>query len=192
MLILLSTERGSSVITNEFEIKLHQPIIEKIKERDLTMLFTWMEQNKNKYFKIGWAYLRNQHDVEDIMQNTILKVYENIEQLNNAQYFESWVTTIFINECRKVYRQKQRLSYIHIDQTESAQIGLERLHIFEGLEKLEEKYKEVIILKYISGYTQEEIGHMLDLPIGTVKTRIYRGLRMMRADMVKGGGYHDM
>ena len=56
----------------------------------------------------------------------------------------------------------------------------DQYNFFEEINGIDEIYKEVVILKYVSGYSQEEIGKILDIPIGTVKSRIYRGLRDLR------------
>lgn len=53
-------------------------------------------------------------------------------------------------------------------------------NFYEEINRLQDKFKEVIVLKYISEYTQEEISEILDIPIGTVKSRIYRGLNELR------------
>ncbi|WP_051541349.1 RNA polymerase sigma factor [Caldalkalibacillus mannanilyticus] len=53
------------------------------------------------------AYLKNHHDIEDVFHNTIIKVYEKIDQLREERYFESWVTSIFLNECKAVCRKNK-------------------------------------------------------------------------------------
>lgn len=175
------------MVANEIKLKSYSSLIKEIKARDMSAIFAWLENNKSKYYKIGWAFLRNAHDVQDVLHNTIIKVYENIEQLNNVMFFDSWVTSIFINECRRIYRQRKRLAYVQIEQLSPSADCLDHLIVLEGLEKIEDIYKEVVILKYIGDYTHEEISQMLDIPIGTVKTRIYRGLRMLREEMSEGG-----
>lgn len=142
------------------------------------MLVDWIQDRKSKLYKIAWSYLYNYQDIEDVFQDTLIKVYENIDNLREEKYFETWYITILINECRGKLRKRKREAL-------EEDIIYEEYHIdeyqfFEELNLLDEKHREVIVLKYISGYTQEEIGKILDIPIGTIKSRIYRGLKELR------------
>lgn len=153
----------------------------------LSEIIEWMDERKAKYYKIGWAYLQNQFDIEDVFQNTILLIHEKKHQLREERYFETWVTRIFINECKRIYRQRQKITYITVEDRFTDHHLNHSLEVIEGLQYLEDSHREVIILKYISGYSQEEIAQMLDIAVGTVKSRISRGFKALR-DVMAGGG----
>lgn len=161
-----------------------QYIITRIKRQDLTPYINWMKERNNKYYKIGWSYLYNHYDIEDALQCTFIKVYENILQLREEKYFETWVTSIFINECKRLLRSKNReMATANLEPDEAPYGDTSLVEFKEVINQLEEIHKEVIILKYISGYSQEEIASILNIPIGTVKSRIYRGLKLLREYM---------
>ncbi|MCC3356066.1 RNA polymerase sigma factor [Bacillus sp. REN16] len=166
-------------------------ILRKIKKQDMNAVIDWFDSRRGKFYKIGWAYLKNHHDVEDVFHNTILKVHDKISQLKEDKYFDTWVTTIFINECRDLYRKNKRKAAEQIGVLEDMSEFETKIQVFDGLEKLDEKYKEVIILKYVRGYSQDEIAEILMVPIGTVKSRIYRGLLLLR-NAIEGGEGHEM
>lgn len=156
----------------------------EIVKHKLAPLYEWFNIRKDKYYKIGWAYLHNHYDVEDVFQNTIIKVCENINQLREERFFETWVTSIFINECKRILRDRQRVSITdELNEIEIQHSQDSHLELKEGLNMLEDIHREVLILKYITGYSQEEISQILDIPIGTVKSRIYRGLRELRSNI---------
>lgn len=92
--------------------------------------------------------------------------------------FETWIISILLNECRKSLRDRKRV--IPKEDIEIHGHYNDQYNFFEEINSIDEIYKEVIILKYVSGYSQEEIAEILDIPIGTVKSRIYRGLRDLR------------
>jgi RNA polymerase sigma-70 factor, ECF subfamily len=167
-------------------------MLKKIKEKDIDAVLSWFEARKSKFYKIGWAYLKNHHDVEDVFHNTILKVHDHIDKLKQDRYFETWVTSIYINECRDLYRRnKRRQQETAIEGNESGQHPSDRLVVLDALEQVDEKFREPILLKYIQGFSQEEIAGILGLPLGTVKSRIYRGLLILRKEY-GGAGSHDM
>lgn len=150
--------------------------LKKIKKQDMNALLDWFDARQSKFYKIGWAYLKNHHDVEDIFHNTILKVHDNIGQLKEDTYFETWVTSIFINECRAVYRKREQ----QVPERVKSRPLDSQLELLEDLDRLEDIHKEVIILKYLQGYPQQDIADILNLPVGTVKSRLYRGLIILR------------
>ncbi|WP_249168681.1 RNA polymerase sigma factor [Alkaliphilus sp. B6464] len=177
--ISTATMSNSSDINNSFKT-----LKREIGKNNLEPLYEWFNNRKDKYYKIGWAYLYNHYDVEDVFQNTIMKVYQNISQLREERFFETWVTSIFINECKRILRNREKISIIEdLDKTEVQQGHNIYLELKDGLDRLEDIHREVLTLKYISGYSQEEIGEILNIPIGTVKSRIYRGLKQLRSNI---------
>ncbi len=108
----------------------------------------------------------------------MILAYENIRALRKTDYFETWFISILLNECKKSLRDRKRV--IPEENIEIHGNYDDEYNFFEEINGIDEIYKEVVILKYISGYTQEEISEILDIPVGTVKSRIYRGLRDLR------------
>lgn len=158
-------------------------LLRKIKQHDINSVAEWFGARKDKYYRIGWSYLYNRYDIEDVFHAAIIKVYDNIHQLRKDGYFESWATSIFINECKRVLRERKKS--VAIDNMEDAAScdNCSNLELKDCLENIEQIYKEAIVLKYISGYSQEEISRLLHIPIGTVKSRIYRGLKLLAENM---------
>lgn len=155
-----------------------------IKKGKVDTLLEWIDVNKNKLYKMSWAYLKNHADVEDVFHNTIIKVMENADKLKKEEAFEAWFISILLNECRKILRENKRmLPAEDIEISNSLATSEEKdnkLELMEGLNSIDEEYKEVIILKYYSGYSQKEIAGILNIPLGTVKTKLFRGLRVLR------------
>ncbi|MBB4826644.1 RNA polymerase sigma-70 factor (ECF subfamily) [Sporosarcina luteola] len=132
--------------------------------------------------------MKDHHDIEDVFHNTILKVHEKIGQLRQDDYFETWVTSIFINECRAIYRKKNRQVAECPPETADERPIEDRLELMENLDQLDSHHKEAIILKYLQGYSQQEIADIVNVPVGTVKSRLYRGLSTLRKLMEGGEG----
>jgi RNA polymerase sigma-70 factor (ECF subfamily) len=160
-------------------------IAKSIKRGNIEILLQWIDIKKQKLYRLSWAYLKNNEDVEDVFHNTIIKVVENINSLKNEQAFEGWFISIMLNECRKVLRDRKKAEPTEsAELTEAADIlkdQAENMDLYDGLKKIDEEYKELIILKYYSGYSQKEIAEALNMPLGTVKTKIFRGLKMLRS-----------
>ncbi len=158
--------------------------IKSIKKGNIEVLLEWVELNKEKLYKISWAYLKSHADVEDVFHDTIIKIIENVNKLKNEEAFEAWFISILLNECRKTLRNKKRMQLsddIEINNNISySEEQAEKIDLINELKKLDEEYKEIIILKYYSGYSQKEIAEILSIPLGTVKTKIFRGIKILR------------
>lgn len=158
-------------------------LLKKIKKRDINSITDWFGIRMDKYYRIGWSYLYNRYDIEDVFHASIIKVYDNIHQLREDRYFETWATSIFINECKRILREKKKtVNMDNMEDTPSCE-DYSNLELRDALETIEHIYKEVIVLKYISGYSQEEIAGLLNIPLGTVKSRIYRGIQLLKGTM---------
>ncbi|ABW18253.1 RNA polymerase, sigma-24 subunit, ECF subfamily [Alkaliphilus oremlandii OhILAs] len=174
-----ATIPNSSDINNSFKT-----LKKEIEKNNLEPLYDWFGSRKDKYYKIGWAYLYHHHDVEDVFQNTIMKVYENVNQLREERFFETWVTAIFINQCKKILKNREKVVALKDLERNEVEQGTDmNLELKEGLYQLDSNHREVLVLKYITGYSQEEIAEILSIPIGTVKSRIYRGLKLLRSNI---------
>ncbi|ARK32645.1 RNA polymerase sigma factor SigV [Halalkalibacter krulwichiae] len=163
-----------------------EEVIRCVKKKEMEALVNWFDEKHSDFYKIGWAYLRRHHDIEDVFQTTILKVYDHINQLREPQYFETWVTSIFINECKRLYRKRKKEFDQDVEPIGASHQDHTKMELLDRLEQLEEPYKEVIILKYINDFSQEDIADLLEIPLGTVKSRVYRGLKRLRKQLQKG------
>ncbi len=129
---------------------------------------------------VAMGYLGNQHDCADAVQEAIIKAWQSLDKLRQADYFKTWITRIVINECLTMLRKKKRVVL-----TESfpdlptpppdADAGL-----FDALFEMDVKYRIVIILHYRDGYTLEEMSKTLGVPVSTVKTRMFRARKQLQ------------
>ncbi|MEJ6949667.1 sigma-70 family RNA polymerase sigma factor [Natronospora cellulosivora (SeqCode)] len=149
---------------------------------------------KEECYKIAYCYLHNSEDSMDAICDAVEKALINIKKLKEPKYFKTWFTRIVINECkmqlrkrRKVIQMADELYTPEIKKMESKRrdgtIDLET-----ALKELKPKIRLLIYLKYYLGYTLEDIAETMELPVGTVKTKIYSNLKVLRRQLeVKGG-----
>ena len=157
---------------------------------------------KDKVFQICYRMLGNRHEAEDISQEAFLRAYVNINRFNMDLKFSTWLYRIATNLCIDRIRKKKPDYYLDAEVP-----GTDGLNMYsqissdsrlpeedvESLElqaviqreisKLPEKYRSVIVLKYIEELSLNEISEILELPLGTVKTRIHRGREALRKQL---------
>lgn len=152
-----------------------------------------------KVFHICYRMLGNRHEAEDIAQEAFLRAYVNIHSFNINLKFSSWLYRIATNLCIDRIRKKKPDYYLDAEvagtdgltmysqiasDTRLPEDDVESLELQETIQreisKLPEKYRTVIVLKYIEELSLNEISKILDMPLGTVKTRIHRGREALR------------
>ena len=136
-------------------------------------------QYKTDMYKVARGIINNQEDVADAISNTILKCYENIGKLEQPKYFKTWMTRILINECNQIIRRYGNQSLLEVfPEIPWQDASMETVEFEELMQALDEKYRVVLVLYYAQGYKIAEIADLLDIPEGTVKTRLARGREM--------------
>ncbi|MEK3798996.1 RNA polymerase sigma factor SigW [Peribacillus sp. FSL H8-0477] len=161
-----------------------------------------VELYKDKVFQLCFRMLGNRHEAEDMAQEAFVRAFVNIHRFNIQMKFSTWLYRIATNLCIDRIRKKKpdyfldaevagtdglNMYSIIADDSALPEDEVESLELQETIQdeilKLPEKYRSVIVLKYIEELSLKEISDILDLPIGTVKTRIHRGREALRKQL---------
>ena len=150
-------------------------LVKRAQRRDMDAFVDLMEKHKTGLYKVAKSYLSSEEDVADVMQETVLSVYEHIQELKSVSYFKTWMTRILINHCKDLLRQQKR--YLVSDQLpENTQEAPESDREFYRLVgELPEDYRAVFLLYYGEGFHTREIAQILDMNENTVKSKLRRG-----------------
>lgn len=173
--------------------------IQQVLKGDQNAYAEIVELYKDKVFHISYRMLGNVHEAEDVAQEAFIRAYVNIHNYQLDKKFSTWLYRIATNLTIDRIRKKKPDYYL-----DSAVEGTEGLTMYSQLasneaipedkvismelqERVQQeiyalppKYRSVIVLKYLEDLSLKEIGEILDLPIGTVKTRIHRGREALR------------
>jgi len=155
----------------------------------------------------------NEDDSNDLVQETYLKAYRFIDSYEQGTNAKAWLFKIlkngFINEYRKKVREPNRVDYEDIvnyhDQEDTRHIGAldMRQEVFQGIigdevtkaiNSLPVDFRTVILLCDLEGFTYEEIAKIINIPIGTVRSRLHRARNMLKEklkDYAKTLGYKE-
>ena len=127
---------------------------------------------KQTMFRIAYSILRNNHDCEDAASNAIVNAYKNLLKLKNRLVFKPWLIKILKNECFAILRQNKRV--VALDQDIAAQPEGLNIDLKMAISKLTEDNRIAVILYYLEGYSIAEISSILNVPDGTLKSRLSR------------------
>jgi RNA polymerase sigma-70 factor (ECF subfamily) len=159
---------------------------------------------ENKIFGFVFRYNGNREDSQDIVQSTFIKAHKNLDKLQDTGRFSAWLYRIALNECRIGFRTSNRIrgrevsfeshddafSAAAVDQgvttitPEQVLAGKEELNrLGEAFYRLPGEQREVILMREYQGLRFREIAEVLDVPVSTVKSRLYLGLKTLRKFM---------
>lgn len=160
--------------------------VKRAKKGDEEAFLFLMNECKEKLYRTAYSYVKDESLALDIVQETVYKAYISIEKLKKEEYFTTWITRILINNALDVVKKNNKVVYLADKQffeniEESEKISSEeKICLWEAIDSLEEKHREVIVLKYFNDMTVTEIAEVLSYPVGTVKTYLNKGLVRLR------------
>ena len=135
---------------------------------------------RDSLYRVSATLLRREADREDAVSEAIAKALVKLPGLRKADAFESWMIRILVNECYNILRHHKR--EVAVEQVPDVYFAKEESReLFQAFHQLEEKYRLPMVLHYVEGYRVVDISKMLRLPDGTIKSRLMRGRRMLRA-----------
>ncbi|MCU9614648.1 sigma-70 family RNA polymerase sigma factor [Caldibacillus lycopersici] len=147
--------------------------IAAIKERSVESIIDWFEYNKQSFYRLSCTYFRNQKQVEELFYQSIMKVRQELPRFKNETSFETWVTSIFIDICRRLSKDN---SFQALEESPSDEI-------FRALDQLNVNEKEAIALAYIKGATQEETAQLLGVSFERLRELLNDGFQSLRKPM---------
>ena len=143
---------------------------------------TRVEAIRGKLYKTAFLYMGNEALALDVVDEAVYKALCSHWRLRKTEYFGTWITRILINECHNELRRKKRLCSLE-ELPETAAEEFDSLPLKEALRRLPKDLKDVVILRFFTGYTVAETAEMLNIPIGTVSTRQRRALQLLRLEL---------
>ena len=193
---ILSTE--SSKVNDKFKFS-DEKLILRFQEGDINAYNELVKRYKDRLFNFVLRYFNNAEQAEDVVQDTLIKLYTHASYYKNIAKFSTWIFTIAKNnaltELRKNKRKKTDSLWtedgkvIDINSKEESleskvqnEIAIDQLNKF--LDEIPENFRMAVVLRDFQELSYEEISKILEIPIGTIKSRINRG-RIQLAEKMK-------
>lgn len=152
-------------------------------------------------YRLAYRLSGNKEDAEDLTQDTFRIAFEKFAQLRDKEKCRNWLVMILKNLFFKDLRKKKRFPSVNLDDISfslAENTGFNYASIREvsngelqqTLNKLDEKYKTPLVLSYMDGFSYKEIAAILNIPIGTVMSRIARGKIFLKKEFSKKNPVH--
>lgn len=143
---------------------------------------------KEKLYRVSFVYLRNEDDALDCVHDGIIKAIKSLDTLKEPQHFNTWITKIIVNVCKDHIKKNSKVVLVDINDYENKLISEDNkndinFEIKTALNKLSEKERNLIVMRYLEDNSLKDIVTKTNLPLGTVKSRLNRTLIKLRKYM---------
>ena len=157
---------------------------QKGNDKAYLMLFQQFELD---IYRMAYVYVKNKEDALDLVQEVAYQSFKKINTLKKPEYFKTWLMKITINCALNLINEKKKVIPLHSNfevhtGSENTDIAL-TLSLDQLIDTLKEDEKSVILLKYYDDHTLKEISEILDIPLGTAKSVLYRALDKLRQNL---------
>jgi RNA polymerase sigma-70 factor (ECF subfamily) len=157
-----------------------------------------IDEYGNDVLRISYIYLKDKHLAEDAFQEVFVKVYNNLSKFHGNSTIKTWILTITMNTCKDILRSSwlkrvilhenmKLINYntdTNLDSPEENVIKkLQYKELLEEVMRLPKKYKEVVLLFYYEEISTAEISKILNLPEGTVRSRLFRAREVLKINL---------
>lgn len=175
-------------------------IVDKILKGEMDAFEQLIDRYQKLIYNLAYRIFNNTSDAEDVTQEVFLKIYRNIEKCSGKQSIKTWIYTITYNTCIDEVRKRKGKNNISLDMTldsddgeysfevasneptpEASLLNKEGIkEIEEAINQLNEVNKSLVFLRDIKGLSYNEISEIMDMNIGTVKSRLNRARNKLK------------
>jgi RNA polymerase sigma factor (sigma-70 family) len=174
-------------------------LIRAAQNGDRESLVRLLEMIESSVYRTAFYVLGNEQDALDASQEALIRIYTKIDTYQEKAKFSTWVQRIVTNVCIDKFRRKKET--VSIEQNELVLYALqnveqevERAGMFEevrrAINELPEQHRTVVILRYLQDLSYNEIAEVLNMPLNTVKSYLYRARQQLQEllhEYQKGG-----
>ena len=149
--------------------------VRKAQKGDKEAFIGLIRQMEQKLYRVSRSILPNDEDCADAAQEAIVKAYKGLHALKDPSLFSTWLIRILMNECNKIWNREQKYIAGEAAERSYSMEGFEdKIEIREAVERLEQPLKIVVVLYYFEDLPVKQIAEILELPEGTIKSRLNR------------------
>lgn len=173
---------------------LEKELIRKCKTGDARFYEPLVRAYEPTGLHLALAMMGNEADAQDALQEAFIKAYDALHRFDLRRSFGPWFFQILRNQCRDMLRSRQaRFKLEVLDERlelrpESSERGPERTRqrsaaretLWRALERIGEEHREILVLKELQGFRYNEIAQILDIPEGTVASRLFHARRALK------------
>ena len=154
-----------------------------LENQDAIGLIPFIRENQRQFYRLAFSYVRDSETAMDLVQDAIVKAIQNMHTLRQPDRLKTWFYRILVNECLMYLRKNRKLLPTQSLEQELAapEQGNQDLH--EAISQLPPHLRTIILLRFFEGMKLEEMARITRTNLSTVKSRLYKALKLLRLEM---------
>jgi len=175
---------------DNFDLHIHAPLIEECRKGSSRAQFLLYNQYSKAMYNIAYRMLNNREDAEDMLQETFVDCFRNLNSFRFESTFGAWLKRILINKCIN-HLQKKKIDLMLTDELpnkayeEDDETVYDISGIIKGIEMLPDGYRVILTLYLLEGYDHTEISQILGISESTSKSQYSRAKEKLRSQLSK-------
>jgi len=179
-------------------------LVTRLRARDQRAFAELIDRYKARIFHTTLRILGNREDAEEAAQDTFVRAFRGLENFREDATFSTWIYRICVNTCLNLLESRKRFKAQDIAKTpleelpfiESPENSFEeedlQTRVFSAAEKLPDKYRTVLVLYHIQHLAYQEIAEIMQMPMGSVKTHLFRARAMLRERVLREFSHEEL
>ncbi|MGB7606020.1 MAG: sigma-70 family RNA polymerase sigma factor [Lutisporaceae bacterium] len=147
----------------------------------------YVSKNKESHYRLAFSYVKNADDALDVVQESIYKAISTMDTLKTPDYIKTWFYRIIVNTSIDLLRKRKKIVVVDDETLSNYDSSIvdqyEDIDLQKALENLPVQYRSVVVLRFFEDLKIEEIAVILDENVNTIKTRLYKSLKILRVQM---------
>ena len=147
------------------------------------LLKEYIRENQQGFYRLAYSYTKNPDDAMDVVQEAIVKAISSVHKLKKPEFLKTWFYRILVNEAL-IFLRKAKKTIPEEDIADNAVYEdgdvPQRVDLARAVDRLDPKIRTVIVLRFFEDMKLEEIARVTHANLSTVKSRLYRGLQLLK------------
>ena len=150
-------------------------LVRKSKKGNNSAFSVLIKSYEKDLYKVAIAMTKNDDDALDCIQEAILQAYISIKDLRQDEYFKTWLIKILINKCNALLKKNKKILNLDVNTSKNDKVEQsDRLELKDSINSLDSDLRIIIILYYYEDMSIKDISESLNIPQGTIKSRLSR------------------
>lgn len=185
-----------SISTTTYHRLADADLMERCREGDSRAFQILYDRYRDWVLRQAKRYVRQDSDALDVMQEVFRYLYSLVPTYKPQAQLSTLLYKVVRNVCLSELQRQRRQNSLSLDSEDSSAVAvapdepgedcpLELSHVTEAIEQMPDTYREVIVLRLIEEWSYQQISEALDIPLGTVKSRLHNGLEILRGKLTR-------
>lgn len=168
-------------------------LIKSAKRGNMDAFSKMVSNYKNFVYRTAYGILNHKSDAEDVTQETFIKVYQSLKGLRDERTFPSWLAKITVRNALD-WRERHRRHRTESYEESLVSSGLNphhqseiRMDLYQAMQRLGADHRTILILRELHGFSYDELAEILELPVGTVRSRLHHARLQLRDELNREG-----